>query len=420
MRGNRFSIGLRAVLAMVSLALFATVTAAGVEKVLYNFGCGADGGWPWDGLIMDAAGNLYGTTQYGGSNPCPWGGGCGTVFELSPSENGDWTERVLYNFAYDQVGNYDGAYPVAGLIFDAAGNLYGTTQGGGDYLCQGGGCGTVFELTPTEGGGWTEKKLHDFWEVGTNPNASLIFDAAGNLYGTAGRSGGGSAFELTPQADGSWTETKAYNFGAGLDGTGPNASLIFDAAGNLYSTTTGGGIHDSGTVFELSPGQGGGWTEKVLHSFNPNGADGASPAGSLIFDAAGNLYGTTSSGGAYGAGTAFELTRNQDGNWEEPPRLRHFGHDLDGLHPYANLIFDAAGNLYGTTATGGGHDNGTVFELTPVGDGRWSEKQLHDFTRGGDGFAANSGLIWDAAGHLYGTTWAGGTHNLGTVFEITP
>jgi uncharacterized repeat protein (TIGR03803 family) len=368
MRGNRFSIGLRAVLAMVSLALFATVTAAGVEKVLYNFGCGADGGWPWDGLIMDAAGNLYGTTQYGGSNPCPWGGGCGTVFELSPSENGDWTERVLYNFAYDQVGNYDGAYPVAGLIFDAAGNLYGTTQGGGDYLCQGGGCGTVFELTPTEGGGWTEKKLHDFWEVGTNPNASLIFDAAGNL----------------------------------------------------YSTTTGGGIHDSGTVFELSPGQGGGWTEKVLHSFNPNGDDGASPMGSLIFDAAGNLYGTTSLGGAYGAGTAFELTRNQDGNWEEPPRLRHFGHDLDGSMPNANLIFDAAGNLYGTTATGGGHDNGTVFELTPVGDGRWSEKQLHDFTRGGDGFAANSGLIWDAAGHLYGTTWAGGTHNLGTVFEITP
>jgi uncharacterized repeat protein (TIGR03803 family) len=114
------------------------------------------------------------------------------------------------------------------------------------------------------------------------------------------------------------------------------------------------------------------------------------------------------------------LTRNQDGNWEEPPRLRHFGHDLDGSMPNANLIFDAAGNLYGTTATGGGHDNGTVFELTPVGDGRWSEKQLHDFTRGGDGFAANSGLIWDAAGHLYGTTWAGGTHNLGTVFEITP
>ena len=147
------------------------------------------------------------------------------MFELSPSENGDWTERVLYNFAYDQVGNYDGAYPVAGLIFDAAGNLYGTTQGGGDYLCQGGGCGTVFELTPTEGGGWTEKKLHDFWEVGTNPNASLIFDAAGNL----------------------------------------------------YSTTTGGGIHDSGTVFELSPGQGGGWTERCYIASTPTARTGLPP-----------------------------------------------------------------------------------------------------------------------------------------------
>ena len=340
------------------------------EKKLYSFGHGSDGTNPQAGLVSDAAGNLYGTTYDGGNNePCC--GGAGTVFELTPNGDGTWTEKVLYDFIDNGA---DGTNPVAGLIFDAAGNLYGTTSLGGTY-------------------GWGQSSYGD-----------------------------GTVFELTPSADGTWTEKVLHSFGNGTDGINPGASLIFDATGDLYGTTTGGGIHDSGTVFELSPGQGGGWTEKVLHSFNPNGADGASPAGSLIFDAAGNLYGTTSSGGAYGAGTAFELTRNQDGNWEEPPRLRHFGHDLDGLHPYANLIFDAAGNLYGTTWAGGGHNQGTVFELTPVGGGRWSEKQVHDFVygTGGDGQNPPAALIFDAAGHLYGTTYQGGTYNAGTVFEITP
>ena len=285
------------------------------EKVLHSFGRGTDGNYPQAGLIMDAAGNLYGTTLYGGYNPCPWGGGCGTVFELSPREDGGWTERVLHNFNYNAYSEFGGAYPKAGLIFDAAGNLYSTTSGGGGYICQGSGCGTVFELSPTEGGGWAEKDLRDFCSCGegTNPVAGLIMDTAGNLYGTVGEGGmggGGAAFELTLQADGSWSETNVYYFsydhGGGPDGAYPNASLIFDAAGNLYSTTKQGGVHDTGTVFELTPTDGGTWSEKVLHSFG-DGTDGFYPLANLILDAGGNLYSTTSAGGIHGDGAVFEI-----------------------------------------------------------------------------------------------------------------
>src|SRR5664280_3872238 len=310
-------------------------------------------------------------------------------------------------------------------------SLYGTTLEGGTYYS-----GTVFELTPAAGGGWTEKVLHNFNENGTDgalPRAPLIFDAAGNLYGTTEYGGTyydsdlGTVFELTPAAGGGWTEKVLHNFGIGRDGTDPLAGLIFDAAGNLYGTTEYGGTYydsDLGTVFELTPAAGGGWTEKVLHNF-VIGRDGTDPLAGLIFDAAGNLYGTTEYAGNYGAGTVFELTPTAGGGWTE--KVLHNFNGTDGEFPYSSLIFDGAGNLYGTTSAGGtyssclsGYYCGTVFELTPAAGGGWTETVLHSFGNGTDGYSPSAGLIFDAAGNLYGTTPHGGTYEGGTVFEVTP
>jgi len=424
MRGKRLSIGLRAVLATLIVTLLATSTWAATnwnEKVLHNFGNGTDGYHPEAGLILDAAGNLYGTTYWGGNY------GDGTVFELTPNGSGGWTETVLYNFC-SQTGCADGANPAAGLIFDAAGNLYGTTYGGGtyNYYCSGG-CGTVFKLTPQAGGGWTETVLHSFGNVlgdGFLPDAGLIFDVAGNLYGTTyagGAYGQGAVFELTPTGGGGWTVNVLFSFNY-TDGFGPSAALIFDAAGNLYGTTILGGNYGAGTVFELTPNPSGGWTETVLHSFNRNGTDGWYPEAGLILYAAGNLYGTTYWGGTQwcggsGCGTVFELTVRY-GGWAYT--VLHSFSGGDGAGPSAGLILDAAGNLYGTTSAGGVNGVGTVLELTPIAGGGWTEQVLHNFGNGTDGVNPWSGLIFDAAGNLYGTTYWGGNYGDGTVFELTP
>ena len=419
MRGKRLSIGFEAALAIFAVTLLVTSTLAATnwtEKVLHSFHRnGTDGYTPQASLIFDAAGNLYGTTVDGGT----YRGG--TVFELTPQAGGGWTEKVLHSFHGNRT---DGASPYAGLIFDAAGNLYGTTVDGGTDRG-----GTVFELTPQAGGGWTEKLLYSFNFNGTDgyyPFAGLIFDAAGNLYGTTyqgGTHGRGTVFELTPQAGGGWTEKVLHSFNP-TDGYYPKAGLVLDAAGNLYGTTEQGGIYGGGTVFELTPTAGGGWMVTVLLNFNYT--NGAYPVASLIFDAAGNLYGTTT-GGGYDLGTVFELTPQAGGGWTE--NVLHSFNGTDGYNPYASLIFDAAGNLYGTTVYGGTGSNcgsgppgcGSVFELTPQAGGSWTEQVLYSFNNNGtDGFQPYTGLIFDAAGNLYGTTSEGGTHRSGTVFEITP
>jgi len=200
-----------------------------------------------------------------------------------------------------------------------------------------------------------------------------------------------------------WTEKVLHSFHRnGTDGYTPQASLIFDAAGNLYGTTVDGGTYRGGTVFELTPQAGGGWTETVLHSFHRNGTDGASPYAGLVLDAAGNLYGTTVDGGTYGRGAVFELTPEAGGGWTEQV-LHNFGNGTDGAFPYAGLVLDAAGNLYGTTCQGGTHGRGAVFELTPQAGGGWTDKVLHSFDPT-DGYYPEAGLIFDAAGNLYGTT----------------
>ncbi|MGB8885888.1 MAG: choice-of-anchor tandem repeat GloVer-containing protein [Candidatus Korobacteraceae bacterium] len=417
------SIGLRTTLAIFAVALFVAGTGASQETVLHSFGNGTDGNSPTTGLIQDGAGNLYGTTVGGGIH------GYGTVFELTPNGSGGWTETVLHSF--NQNGS-DGAYPYAGLAFDAAGNLYGTTSNGGIHACDGiiFNCGTVFELSPRQGGGWTETVLHSFNSPGDGyyPYAGLTFDSHGNLYGTTsqgGIHGFGTVFELTPRQGGGWTETVLHSFGNNQDGWYPDAGLIVDGAGNLYGTTSQGGIHSLGAVFELMPNGGGGWMERVLHSFG-NGTDGANPAASLVLDSQGNLYVTTLAGGIhtcvnYNCGTVLELSPQQGGGWTERVLHSFNQNGSDGANPVAGLIFDAAGNLYGTALDGGIHTYyGTVFEFSPEQDGNWTERILHSFGNGTDGTQPHAGMIFDTAGHLYGTTTGGGIHNGGTAFQITP
>lgn len=398
-------------------------------SILYSFTGGPDGALPQAGLIFDTAGSLYGTTSCGGGtvgNSVACMQGAGTIFKLTPQSNGTWTESVLYSF----TGGADGAYPAANIIFDATGNLYGTTRYGGRSTsdCGSEGCGVVFELMPGTGGPWTENVIHtfDFSYDGTDgayPVAGLVFDQAGNLYGTTsyGPNNSGVVFQLTPGSDGNWTETIALA-GAGQFQTG----LVIDAAGNLYGVSEGGGTADMGTVFRLSRNGNGSWTETTLHNFH-GGSDGGYPAGALIFDPAGNLYGTTVFGGGgkdcqifstSGCGTVFELLPNPSGKVTETI-LHRFSGTADGCCLEAGLVRDQAGNLYGTAALGGTNDAGTVFKLTPNQSGSWTGSLLHTFQVAGHGEYSSANLVSDSSGNLYGTTEAGGIFGFGAVFELT-
>ena len=430
------SIGL-ALFTILTVTVFLTAPHAIAQQgtVLHSFGgYSGDGFEPLDRLTFDASGNLYGTTNQGGAN------GEGVVFELMPQASGGWTEKVLHTFKND---GRDGRNPWAGLNFDAAGNLYGTTYRGGPYDS-----GTVFELSPSAIGGWTEKILYNFnynSKGGSNPTAGVTFDASGNLYGTTSLGGDGScnvvgylsgcgvAFELLPQAGGSWTEKILHTFTNNTnDGKFPYVGLIFDPSGNLYGTTFQGGVYGFGMVFELTPTTAGKWTEKPLHDFGTN-KDGQTPSyDALTLDASGNLYGATITGGLYGGGTVFELTPTTGGGWTEKILHNFSNNDNGGNGVYAGVIRDASGNLYGMTGIGGPYPKlcgeqgcGTVFELTPTPAGTWSEKVLYNFTST-SGYFSQASLILDASGNLYGTAllggaYFGGNHSAaGTLFKITP
>ncbi len=431
---------LAATLAALAFGL-ATSAQAQTETVLYNLQGTADGQNPRSGVVFDAAGNLYGTTQYGGDfTNC--GTGCGAVFEISPASGGGWTETVLHTF----TGGTDGANPYGGVVIDSAGNVYGTTSAGGNLKasnCFLHGCGVVFELSPNSGGGWTETVLHTFSgnRDGAAPWTALTFDTSGNLYGTTASGGNltasacapygcGVVFELSP-VTGGWKETVLHSFG-GTDGWLPFGTLIFDSVGKLYGTTMQGG-HTSlcqssgcGVVFELSPVTGG-WKEKILHAFI--GSDGSMIQGGVAFDSAGNLYGTAATGGltngcdGSGCGTAFELSPTTSGPWKFSG-LRIFdgaGSAFQlGFYPSGALLPDSAGNLYGEAGEGGANGYGVAFKLALV-SGKWKETVLHAFNfTTSDGAVPWGGLISDTSGNLYGTNMSGGAHGAGAVFEITP
>jgi uncharacterized repeat protein (TIGR03803 family) len=434
-----------AALYTIAVILTSTFALGQQYKVLWSFaGPPNDGTSPVGDLVADHLGNLYGTTQCGGSGG-PGDVCAGTIFGLSPNNDGSWTETILHNFCTNFINGFclDGASPRAGLVLDAEGNLYGTTAGGGSQSSCGsglGGCGTAFELSPPSepGGAWTERVLYNFCSVGSNcldgdsPHGALVLDTAGNLYGTTpsggsghapGAGGGGTAFELSP-GTGRWIETVLYNFcslGESKfcpDGLGPSAGMTFDKSGNLYGTTELGGAPRSqggGVVYKLSSGANG-WTETVL-------AAGTNSTGGLLgtaaFDPFGNLYSTFSAGGPNGAGGVFRLGPGGAGT-EFSFKSRN-----DGNMPVAGVIIDSKrATLYGTTLIGGTHTAGTVFQIIAPAQ----ESVLYSFcsqTNCADGSQPSASLIEDKSGNLYGTARAGGvaacdTNGCGVVFEITP
>jgi len=332
------------------------------EAVLYRFKGGSDGMGP-SSLILDQAGNLYGTTVNGGSLSCPYG--CGIVFQLTPpAKSGhEWTETVLYRFN----GASDGSVPL-GVVFDNKGSLYGTTFNGGSSTCQSE-CGTAFRLTRLASHkGWKETVLYAFsgGSDGDLPNGGVIFDKKGNLYGTTrfgGQIGWGTVFKLTPHR-GTWAETIIYSFTGGSDDGDPNGYPIFDQAGNLYGTTPGI-PGTNGSVFQLSPPatQGGVWTETTIYHFTGNGAR---PEAGLTPDQKGSLYGTTNVGGNSSDGSVFELTppAKKGGAWTETVLYSFaLGHG-DGRWPDSGVIFGKGGALYGITPLGGKRNSGVVFKLS--------------------------------------------------------
>jgi uncharacterized repeat protein (TIGR03803 family) len=399
----------RACAALALVVILANVSSAASYRRVYSFS-GTDGSIPATPLTFDGAGNAYGTTASGGDFDF------GTVFVLSPSGQ----ETVIYSF----TGGADGLDPHGGVILDGAGNLYGTTVAGGfGGFCAGDGCGVIYKLSLSNGT-WTETTLYAFKGLndGFGPGSGLIFDNAGNLYGTTpdgGRHSAGVVFELSPIKQ-AWHYKVLHNFtGKKEGGVGSLGSLLLDAAGNLYGVTELGGANGAGAVYELSPTPKGQWTTTVLHGFQGT-PDAANPYGGLIFDKSGNLYGTTYFGGASGMGAVFQLTPGPNGTWQESV-LYSFQGGTDGSFPTTTLVFDAAGSLYGTTSTGGrpSCDCGTAFKLTLAG-ATWNEKIIHSFGQGRDGYSPNYGLTFDPAGNLWGTTPAGGFSGLGTLFQIVP
>jgi uncharacterized repeat protein (TIGR03803 family) len=401
----------------VAMILVNGVWAANTEKVLYTFTGGNDGGDPASQLIFDSSGNAYGTTVVGGSATF------GTVFKLTPHATGKWTETVLYSF----LGGADGKNPYGGVIMDAKGNLYGTTVAGGSGgLCANGdGCGTIFKLTHS-GNTWAERVLYSFTggTDGAGPGGGLVFDKKGNLYGTTPDGGDvngcgcGVVYQLAPTRGGGWKQKVIHTFTGGNDGsTGSLGSLFIDKAGNVYGIAELGGAHAAGTAFKLSLVSGK-WKMSTLDEFRGTPHAGF-PYGGLISVAAGSLYGTTYYGGANGLGSVFKLTLGSTGKWSESV-LYSFKTGTDGNSPTSTLVFDAHGNLYGTTSAGGdANGDGTVFKLTPISGGKWKETVVHRFKNSPDGANPYYGLVLDKAGNLYGTTASGGVSS-GVVFEFTP
>jgi uncharacterized repeat protein (TIGR03803 family) len=390
--------------ALSGLGFFCSA-AAQTESVIVNFGLHR-GRYPDASLLMDASGHLFATTELGGMRGHYAGGKFGTVAELTRSGR-RWHTTVLQTFDLET-----GGFPTAALIPSPKGTLYGTTSLGGND-----GCGMVFELEP-QNGIWTETVLHNFAYGGDGcvPNGELVRDAGGNLYGVTaigGAHSSGMVFQLTKNKTG-WLESDLYNFTGGADGNRPR-SLLMDATGTIYGTASEGGANSEGVVFQLANSNGN-WTETVLHSFGGDGDGTGSPYGALAKDPAGNLYGTTINGGEDGQGSVFELSPS-NGGWSAAT-LYSFTGGADGENPEDGVSL-ASGALYGTTSRGGASGGGTVFELTNP-NGTWMETVLHSFSGGSDGSLPYARPIVDKSGTIFGTTVDGGKHARGVAYEITP
>jgi len=380
----------RAALAVILLILAAVSAAlASTESVVYSFANPPDAFKPQCNLVADTAGNMYGTTFSGGTT------NLGAIFKIAATGR----ESVVYSFA----GGTDGSHPVAGLFRDAkTGNLYGTTVYGGATNN-----GTVFVFNPATG---IETVLYSFKggaTDGANPYSSVV-KAGTSIFGTTfsgGQFGYGTVFKVTTGGK----ETILRHFNSAfptLDGSHPYAGMIL-RKGILYGTTTLGGDQNLGTVFSISKTG----AYALLYSFKGGTDDGQNPYGGVVFDATGNIFGTTYDGGINNAGTVYEIAVVGG-----ETVLHHFGRNSgDGTNPYATLL-RYKGNFYGTTVQGGSSNGGTVFKITPAG----TESLLHSMTGGSDGFNPYSVLLLGVDKAFYSTTYVGGTSSLGTVFKVVP
>jgi uncharacterized repeat protein (TIGR03803 family) len=395
-----------ATLALLVLAISPAAWAV-TETRIHEFNPAVDP----NGLVADSTGNLYGTTGSDGFYRY------GTVFQVRPSAGGIWTESTIYSF----TGGSDGGAPEAVMTLDAAGNLYGTTQVGGSGSCN---CGTVFELSRSAHGVWTETTLYSFagGADGSNPRyTNLVFDAAGNLYGVTefgGTALGGTVFELSPQAGGGWTESVLYAFAGGAsDGANPIGGVVFDTAGNLYGATLDGGSQRCGSggcggVFELSPQAGGGWREQMIYFFQ-DGDDGAVPISLLVIDPTGNLYGMTQTGGSGGCGTVYKLSPASGGGWSKHT-LHQFTGSPDGCVPFLNMVRNGS-YIYGVAEGGGASGNGAIFRITPAG----AEEVFFSFPGGNDGSDPRSLIFNSTRRALFGITFGLSSVSSGVIFEIS-
>lgn len=409
MRRTKTGSAIYLTLALATILMAAQLaTANGHEKSIHIFH-GTPGAFPLSGVIADASGNLYGTTSAGGGS-CGSGIGCGTVFSMSPVGNG-WSFITIYVFQ----SKTDGFEPSGPLLL-ANGNIYGTTSGGGAFSH-----GTVFQLTPDGNGQWAKNTVYSFGAYshdGTNPEYGVVADAQGNLYGTSsdgGQDNLGTVFELQANADGTWTESILHSFaGNGVDGELPSGPLTFDSLGNLYGSA-------SNIVFELVPAGEGTWAENILYTFLQH----EQPVGGIVFDASGNIFGATNlGGGKTNAGSVYKLIPTE-GSWAEIVIHRFQPSQGDGANPDGPIAFDSVGNIVGTTYAGGTFGYGTVFRLTPQANGNWIENGRYNFTGGTDGANPQYGRpIFNAAGDILGTTSNGGNGvgqaGYGVVFGIRP
>jgi uncharacterized repeat protein (TIGR03803 family) len=362
-------------------------------SVIHNFTGGADGANPLNGLMMGAAGYMYGTTSAGGAH------NNGTVFRIAPTG----ILQTIYAFE----GGADGSAPQSFLIEDSQGRLYGTTSAGGAY-----GGGTVFRITNN-----TKTILHSFGSGtdGSTPLGGLVFDGAGNLYGTTsagGANGNGAVFMLSPSGI-ILRETVLYSFGTGTDGAVPYAGVTLDSAGDVLGTTSAGGTGGYGTIFELNKQHS--WAETIVYNFQ-NQNDGGVPYAGLIADGHGNFYGAATEGGSQGGGSIFELTPAGSG-WNFTAIQSLAGWGISGT--FRNFLLSSSGTLYATTHCDGQYNAGTVYELVPGAGGTWTYTQLYTFTGGTDGLYSFSNLV-TFGNRLYGTTNQGGAYGYGDVFAVIP
>ncbi len=389
---------------------FSSTTSQGAStEVLYSFAGEDDGEYTDTDVEVDAAGNLYGTSVLGGD----FGGG--TVWQLSPV-GGSWVHTVLYSF----TGGVDGGEPYKGVTLDGAGNLYGTAVTGGSGSCEGG-CGVTYKLTKS-GETWKHRVIHAFsgGADGSGPGSRVAVDKRGNVYGmtpTGGTNGLGVVYVLRPRSSGGYAFRVIHTFTGGTDGSSGSAGRMVLRGGRIFGAATTGGANGTGTVFQLTPTQGGEWDFKTLYSFHA-APDGVFPYGALLFDSAGNIYGTTYYGGTNGLGAVYKLSPTTSGEWNETV-LYSFQTGSDGNSSISNLVSDAIGNLYGTTSEGG-LGSGTIFQLTPDPNGTWTESVPHSFQGSPDGAFPYAGMVSDGAGSFFGATVHGGDDGDGAIYKFTP